>query len=140
MDLANVTKDSFKAEVLEADKLIIVDFWATWCKPCLQSIPKLNELSKEFKNKNVGFIGISIDSPRNISKVKPLVKAMKVEYPILLDPNNEVMADFNITAIPTLLIINHKNDIVYFHEGYKQGDEVVIKNEIQKLLATINKK
>jgi thiol-disulfide isomerase/thioredoxin len=118
--------------------LTVIDFWSTCCKPCLSSIPKMIKLSEEFKDKGVNFVGISTDSPRNLSKVKPLVNSYGIKYPILLDTNNEFMMEANITAMPTILIINNKREILYFHEGFKAGDELFIKDEIEKQLLSIN--
>ena len=120
---------------IKGEKLTVIDFWATWCKPCVNSIPKLNKLAQETKEKGVGFIGINVDSPRNISKVKPFVQALGVSYPVLLDTDEEVMTQLNVSVLPTLLIVNSKNEIVFTHEGFKPGDEVLIKEEIEKILS-----
>ena len=120
---------------IKGEKLTIIDFWATWCKPCVNSIPKLNELARETKEKGVGFVGINVDSPRNIAKVKPFVQALGVSYPILLDTDEEVMAQLNVSVLPTLLIVNSKNEIVFTHEGFKPGDDEKVKKEIEKLLS-----
>lgn len=119
---------------LKGDQLTVIDFWATWCKPCIKSLPKLVEISEELKSEGVSFIGISIDGPRNLAKVKPFARSLGVNYPVLLDTNSEVMAKLGVRAIPTLLIVNSDNEIVYFHEGYKPGEEIAIREEILKLL------
>ena len=61
-------------EDLKGDRLTVIDFWATWCQPCIRSIPLLNEISEEFADKGVSFFGVSIDGPRNQSKIKPFVQ------------------------------------------------------------------
>lgn len=119
---------------LKGEKLTVVDFWATWCKPCLQSIPHLTALQNMFKTQGVNFIGISVDGPRSISKVSPLTESLKINYPVLLDFNNDVMRQFNVANVPSLAIINDKNKIVFFHEGYNSGDEQVLKEKIEELL------
>lgn len=119
---------------IKGEELTIIDFWATWCKPCVHAIPKLNELYKNYDNKKVQFIGINVDGPRNLSKVKPFVQALDVQYPVLLDTDQDIMLRLNVSALPTLLIANSKNEIVYVHEGYQPGDEKIIHEEIEKLL------
>ncbi|MBN1597370.1 MAG: TlpA family protein disulfide reductase [Bacteroidales bacterium] len=116
------------------EKFTVIDFWATWCKPCVNSIPKLVELSEKYDKEEVAFIGISVDSPRNISKVKPFTKSVGINYPILLDTKQEIMGELNVVAVPTLLIINSNKEIVYIHEGFAPGDEDVIEQEIKQLL------
>jgi len=130
-DLNNRSK-SFSE--LQGEKLTLVDFWATWCKPCIQAIPKLNKIYNEYRDKGVEIVGINADSPRNSAKVKPFAKTYKISYPILRDPNNEITTEFNVTAFPTLYIIDSKNEIVYTHIGFRPGDEKLIIAEIDKLL------
>ncbi len=115
-------------------KIIVLDFWATWCKPCVKAIPKISELAKEFENKGVTFIGINTDSPRNTTKVRPFVSTHKIKYPVLLDIDQELMNEFLINAFPTLLIINRQGKILYSHKGFSNGDEKLIKSEIEKLI------
>ncbi|MFV1883137.1 MAG: TlpA family protein disulfide reductase [Balneola sp.] len=119
---------------IKGETFTVIDFWATWCKPCIQSIPKLVEISDEFEDQGVNFVGISVDGPRNLAKVKPFARSLGVTYPILLDTNSEVMAKLGVRAVPSLIIVNSDDEIVYFHEGYKPGEEVEIRNKILELL------
>lgn len=119
---------------LRGQNVTVIDFWATWCKPCVNSIPKLVELSKSYDPKEVSFIGISIDSPRNLSKVKPFTETVGITYPILLDTDQQIMQDLNVTVIPTLIIANYEGEILYMHEGFAPGDEVLLKAEIDHII------
>lgn len=121
-------------EKLKGSKLTVIDFWATWCKPCLQAIPYLVKMNAEFNPQGVNFIGISVDGPRSVSKVAPLAESMKITYPVLLDFNNDIMRQFNVANVPSIVIVNDKNKIVYFHEGYNSGDEETLKQKIEALL------
>ncbi|SMO92560.1 TlpA family protein disulfide reductase [Gracilimonas mengyeensis] len=132
--LKNLDNQTVSYEELKGEKLTVIDFWATWCKPCIKSIPKLVEMNDRLAAQGVQFIGISVDGPRNLSKVKPFAKSMGVDYPILLDTDNNVMSRLRVYAVPTLLIVNSDDEVVYFHEGYTPGDERMIEAEISKLL------
>ena len=132
--LKNLDNRQTSFESLKGETLTVIDFWATWCKPCVKSLPKLVELSHDLKDDGVNFVGISIDGPRNLAKVKPFARSLGVDYPILLDTNSEIMAKLGVRAVPSLLVINAEGEIVYFHEGYKPGEEELIREEIQKLL------
>ena len=123
-----------KYSELKGDQLTIIDFWATWCSPCIKALPKLNEIYKKYQDKGVQFIGLNIDSPKNNAKIKPFVKVHKISYPVLKDPNSQLASRLNITNIPTLLIINSENEIVHRHQGYHSGDDKIIEAEIKKLL------
>ena len=122
---------------LKGEKLTILDFWATWCRPCNKAIPELNKIYNEYKNKGVNVIGINCDGPRSIAKVAPLVKTLQIEYPILIDMNIQLMSELNLSAYPTLVIVNSSGKIVWIHEGFVQGDEIVISDEIAKQLAKL---
>lgn len=121
---------------VKGKQLTIIDFWATWCKPCLASIPKIDQLAIEFQEKGVAFLGINIDSPRNQSKVKPFARSMNISYPVFLDGDQKLMNLLNVTVMPTLIILDTNGKVRYFHEGYQPGDETIIREKISQLLTS----
>lgn len=121
-------------ENLKGEKLTLIDFWATWCKPCIKAIPKLNEIFKEYKEKGVNIIVVNCDGPRSISKVEPMSKALAIEYPVLLDIDTELRIDLDVNYYPTLIMVNRKNEIVWIHEGYGYDDDKLITQQIEKQL------
>ena len=116
---------------LKGSELTVFDFWATWCQPCIRSIPLINEMAQEFESKGVNFIGVSIDGPRNQSKIKPFLQSMGVEYPVIRDMDSELMSDLGVTAVPTLLMYDSKGDLIFFHEGFRPGDEEIVRSHIE---------
>jgi thiol-disulfide isomerase/thioredoxin len=130
--LKDIQNTSQSFENLKGEKLTVIDFWATWCKPCMKAIPELNILYKEFKEKGVSFISINCDGPRSIAKVGPVSKSLQIEYPVLLDIDSTVKTQLNLSAFPTLILVNSKGKIVWIHEGYVSGDEKEIKAQIEK--------
>jgi thiol-disulfide isomerase/thioredoxin len=132
--LRNIENETVSYQELKGENLTVLDFWATWCVPCVRSIPELIKLSDGYKDQGVSFIGINVDGPRNLSKVKPFAKSLSIPYPVLLDVNGELLIQFNITGIPSLIIIDEKDKIVTVLEGFRSGDEEYIKKEIQKHL------
>lgn len=135
--LNDLQNKSQSFDELKGEKLTLIDFWATWCKPCNKAIPELNKLYSQFKGKGVNLIGINCDGPRSVAKVAPLSKSLQIEYPILLDMNAELMNDLNLSAYPTLLMVNSSGKVVWIHEGYVPGDELVIQKEIEKQLSKL---
>jgi len=119
---------------IKGEKLTLIDFWATWCKPCNKAIPELNKIYGLFKNKGVEIIGINCDGPRSVSKVAPLSKSLNIEYPVLIDINSEIKTELNIIALPTLLIVDTYGKVLWIHEGFVPGDTEIIISEIEKLL------
>jgi cytochrome c biogenesis protein CcmG/thiol:disulfide interchange protein DsbE len=132
--LKDTENQTVRLSEISGKSLTVIDFWATWCQPCIRSIPRLVDLSEVYKDQGVAFIGISVDSPRNLSKVKPFARSMGIRYPVLLDSSGELMGELNVTAVPTLLLIDRDNRILYVHEGFSAGDEVAIREEIDKQL------
>ena len=111
-------------------KVVIIDFWATWCPPCRRGIPDLISLKKEYKNKVV-IIGISLDVQTK-KDVVPFMKKMGINYPVVYATNGVVRAYGNIDAIPTSFVISKDGKIVNHHVGLTPKE--VYKDEINKLL------
>ena len=131
-DLDNQWKDY---SALKGSRLTVIDFWATWCQPCVRSIPFLSEMAEELGDRGVRFIGVSIDGPRNQSKIKPFVQSMGVGYPILRDIDSELMSELGVTAVPTLMVFDAAGEMIFFHEGFRPGDEKTIRDHILKHLS-----
>ena len=136
--LKDVNRKTVYLSDIKGENLTVIDFWATWCQPCIRSLPKLVEMSSDLELRGVQFVGISVDSPRNTAKVKPFASSMGITYPVLLDPSGELMGELNVMAVPTLIIVDRDLNIVYTHEGFNAGDELEIREEIEKYLASGN--
>ncbi|MFB6317148.1 TlpA disulfide reductase family protein [Saccharicrinis sp. FJH54] len=134
LELKSVDNRWVNLEDLQGEQLTIIDFWATWCKPCLNAMPKINSIYEMYKDKGVNVIGINVDSPRNHSKVKPLLSSLKITYPVLYDMDEDVKNELNVSVLPTLCILDSEGKLVYTHEGFTPGDEEKIKEEIEKRL------
>lgn len=133
-ELKDIENKSRTYNELKGEKLTLIDFWATWCKPCTKAIPELNKIYELYRHKGVEIIGINVDGPRSVSKVAPVSKALQIKYPVLIDLNSSVKADLNVIVFPTLLIVNAEGKVVWVHEGFVAGDTELIIAEIDKLL------
>lgn len=100
-----------------AGKVVILDFWATWCGPCRMEIPGFIELQKQYADKGLVVIGISLDQD-GASAVKPFIEKMGINYPIVLGDEAVVSAFGGIEGIPTTFIIDRAGNIVRKHVGY----------------------
>lgn len=130
-DIENTTRNYSE---LKGEKLTLIDFWTTWCKPCNKAIPELNKIYATYKDKGVAIIGISCDGPRSIAKVAPLSKSLQIQYPILLDIDSEIKNRLNLMAFPTLILVNSKGKIIWIHEGFVSGDAELIIAELERNL------
>jgi cytochrome c biogenesis protein CcmG/thiol:disulfide interchange protein DsbE len=97
-------------------KVVVLNFWATWCGPCRKEIPDFMELHKEMKNNGVLFAGISLDK-EGWEKVRPYANEMGINYPIMVDDGSVSRQYGPIRAIPTTFIINKKGKVEYVAPG-----------------------
>lgn len=104
--------------------LILLSFWATWCKPCIAELKEVNEkLVPKFKDRGLHVYGISTDGSESLAKVSGHVAREKYKFPILLDQETAVLSRFNDSGdIPFYVLLNSSGEVVYKHQGYVDGD------------------
>ena len=114
---------------------IIISFWATWCKPCKKELNNIAELYEEWQDETgVKVIAISIDDTRSMSKVAPYVNSSDWEYEVYLDSNGELKRSMGVSKVPHTFLLNGKNEIIWQHVGYSDGDEYKLYEEVLKLV------
>lgn len=123
--------EPFKLESLRG-KVVLVDFWATWCKPCIDSLPSLQKLHEKYQSQNFALVGISIDE-EGAPKVQSFLKNRPVNYLIALDNGSEPLFEkLRVKAIPALFLIDRQGQIVRQWTG--KPDIKQIEKEIDALL------
>ena len=113
-------------------KVVLLNFWATWCLPCRMEIPTLNELHRQFAGADVAVIGVSIDEG-GVEVVKRFVEASKLSYPVLMGDAKMYAAFGGIAEVPTTFLIDAKGNIAARYVGLE--DKAVFEKRIQELLA-----
>lgn len=113
---------------------LLISFWATWCKPCVEELSEYKKIFNDLEPKGFNMIAISTDTEKSVSKVKPFVKSKDYPFTVLLDTNSEVARKYYANAMPYSVILDSKGNIVYSHLGYKKGDEIRVRKKLEELL------
>ncbi|MBN1102968.1 MAG: TlpA family protein disulfide reductase [Deltaproteobacteria bacterium] len=116
-------------------RYVLIDFWATWCPPCLQSIPELVELHRKYRDQGLVVLGISLDDPRRVDNpsLVAFMEKYRIEYPVLRGTESMVRAYAGAEgmAIPTMVFVNRDGRIVEKIVGFMPGR---VETFIKKLL------
>lgn len=116
--------------------VVLIDFWATFCDPCLASMPHLDELYRKHKDNGFVVLGVSIDGPDSIAQVKSTVQKLGVSFPILLDQETSVVALYNPkTSAPYSVLIGRDGSVLTKKEGYTTGDSTAVDRDVEAALA-----
>lgn len=118
-------------------KVVLVDYWATWCGPCRMATPTLQSLHKEFGSKGLAVVGMSVDDARSVSQVKPFMKAFGVTYAVTTTPNANAQAAhaYRVDGIPSQYLIDKKGIVRWSQSGYSPSEKAMLSAMIKKLLA-----
>lgn len=134
--LKTIDGQSVRIDTISNDgKPFIIDFFATWCKPCQRELDAIAEVYDEWQEETgVKLIAVSIDQAQNVHKVKPLVSNHGWEYEVLLDTNEELKRAFGIQMIPYVMIVDGEGKVAYKHTGYTDGAEDELINKVRELI------
>lgn len=114
-------------------KVVLVDFWASWCGPCKQEMPVLEALHKKYAKQGLVIVGVNIDN--NTKKMSNFLRGTPVSFRIVHDPKLAVASKYEPGTMPSSYFIARDGKIRYVHEGFKKKDAVEIEERIKGLLA-----
>ena len=120
----------FSLETLKG-KVVLIDFWATYCVPCKQEIPAFVDFQTRYGDRGFQVIGLSVDDP--VSKLRPFIADFKVNYPVLLvNSSHRVLDAYTVQGLPVNILIGRDGKICRRHSGPTAAD--VFEREIKSLL------
>ena len=130
----SVTGQTLDLAALSARGPVLLDFWATWCKPCLAALPELDALHRRFSPRGLTVIGVSVDGPRNFPKVRPMAQRLGLGFPIVLDEDGSLQQRYQARAIPTSVLISAEGRMVRVTQGWRPGETADLERAIEALL------
>jgi len=117
-------------------KVVLVNFWATWCAPCQVEMPHLQQMYADLADQGFVLLSVSVDDARSKSRVKPLIRSKGYTFPVLLDTDTKLVSQYNPSkTLPYTFIVDRNGDIAHRHQGYNPGDEKDLRKYVEELLA-----
>jgi cytochrome c biogenesis protein CcmG, thiol:disulfide interchange protein DsbE len=118
-----------------AGKTLIVDFWATWCETCEETVPTLAELSRKYAGQGLVVIGISVDKGSD-AKVRKAAQKLGMDYAVFRDKENALAAVFGFKGIPSLYVYDRKGKLALAMPGYDPDQEKQLETAVKTALST----
>jgi peroxiredoxin len=113
-------------------KVVLLNFWATWCGPCREEMPQLNKLYEKYRPSGFTLLGVNVDEDsRNAAGI---AGQMGVKFPVLLDGDKRVAKLYDLSAMPSTVLIDRDGRVRFLHRGYRSGTESTYDQQIRALL------
>ena len=112
--------------------VVMINFWATWCGPCRQEMPLLDELYQRYSRVGFNLLGVNIDDDSR--RPMQMIEELGVQFPVLFDASKQVSKLYDVDAMPVTVIVDRTGTVRYVHQGYKPGYEDKYLTEIRSLL------
>jgi thiol-disulfide isomerase/thioredoxin len=128
-----LTADGELALSAYAGKVVYLDFWASWCPPCLTSLPQIERLRGEFSADRFQIVAINLD--REPAKARRFLSKVKIGYPSGIDSSGVIPERFELETMPTSFLIDGDGVIRHIHEGFRKSDMDVLRERIHALVA-----
>jgi thiol-disulfide isomerase/thioredoxin len=113
-------------------KVVYLDFWASWCKPCALSLPTLDGFRKEFPAKDFAVLAINVDNDPKLART--FLSRRPVGYPSLFDPEGKLPVKYGVETMPTSFLIDREGVIRRVHKGFRKEDVPELRRAIQELI------
>ena len=122
----NLRLSEFRGEV------VMINFWASWCGPCRQEMPMLEELYTRYQPLGFTILGVNVEE--DSSKAKALLEEIPVNFPVLFDNQSKVSKLYDVVAMPSTVLVDRDGNVRYLHHGYKPGYEDAYQQQVRALV------
>jgi thiol-disulfide isomerase/thioredoxin len=113
-------------------QVVLINFWASWCGPCRQEMPVLEQLYKKYKGAGFTLLGVNVE-PKS-ADAEGFLKSTPVSFPILFDTDSKVSKLYEVSGMPSTVILDRAGKVRYVHHGYKPGEESEYLDQIRTLV------
>lgn len=113
-------------------QVVMINFWASWCGPCRQEMPLLEQMYQKYNRLGFTLVGVNVDEQP--TDAERLLSKVPVSFPVALDSKSAVSKLYNVKAMPSSIFIDRKGTVRYLHPGYRPGDEGKYQEQIRALL------
>jgi len=113
-------------------EVVMINFWASWCAPCRQEMPLLEELYNQYQPLGFTILGVNVE--QDSSKALAMLEDIPVSFPTLLDTQSTVSKLYDVVAMPTSILIDRDGNMRYLHHGYKPGYEEQYQQQVRELI------
>ena len=114
-------------------QVVLLDFWASWCEPCRQSFPWLNEMRAKYADRGLVVIGINVDGDR--ADAARFLSEVPANFPIVYDPNGKLATKYDLPGMPSSFVVGPNGVVVARHIGFRDNLRAAREAELQKLLS-----
>ncbi|MCH7536984.1 MAG: TlpA family protein disulfide reductase [Proteobacteria bacterium] len=129
--LKSTTGENLRLSEYRGD-VVMINFWATWCGPCRQEMPLLDELYRRYHRVGFNLLGVNIDD--DTTRALRMVEELDLHFPVVFDTRKEVSRLYNVEAMPATILVDREGNIRHVHHGYKPGYEDKYLDQIRALL------
>jgi len=123
--------ENVKLSELRGD-VVMINFWASWCAPCRQEMPLLEDMYKKYND--LGFVLLGVNVEEDSSKASELLREVPVSFPVLYDTTNDVTKLYKVVAMPSTVMVDRDGNMRYLHRGYLPGYEEEYIKQIKELV------
>lgn len=124
-NLPNLGGERIQLTTLLEKGPVLLDFWATWCKPCIKAMPKLEEIHAKYADRGLTVLGVNEDGPRGQNRIRPFLRGRNITFPIAIDADGSVMKRMQVRALPTTILIAPDREIVLREAGLSDGKAII---------------